>query len=301
MSTTVLDAILVGLTAIGISPSDTLTVNASVAALTNNVAITRNIGVAAPTGATVGLQYRTTVSGDPSGNSDVRASLHGLTLSGSYGAALVNARSSQLDLTHTAGTVASSIYDLSYIRLGRLGSSTGNVNSVRGYDFHVANEGSGNIGTAVWFSASDVDLLDGTGFIDTAIGFRVGNLGHASRVRGAAIGFDSANMTGGAPLTVSYRSMMTAAPGKWALYFPGGASSAHAGKVRVGSTTPPAATLDVSGDVSATQYVLPGGVGIYSGPGIPAFTAARGSLYLRTDGSGQHYRNSDGSTGWIEK
>lgn len=48
-------------------------------------------------------------------------------------------------------------------------------------------------------------------------------------------------------------------------------------------------------DVTATTP------GIYSGAGAPAISAAQGSLYLRTDGSGtgdRAYINTDGGTTW---
>ena len=44
-----------------------------------------------------------------------------------------------------------------------------------------------------------------------------------------------------------------------------------------------------------------GGLGIYMGSGAPTVAAAKGSLYLRTDGSStstRAYINTDGSTTW---
>lgn len=43
------------------------------------------------------------------------------------------------------------------------------------------------------------------------------------------------------------------------------------------------------------------GVGIYAGSGAPSFTAQKGSLYIRTDGSStstRMYVNTDGATTW---
>jgi hypothetical protein len=60
--------------------------------------------------------------------------------------------------------------------------------------------------------------------------------------------------------------------------------------------------LDVKGDcdVGGTFYVGGGGVSITVGTGAPSATAAKGSLYIRTDGSADSllYVNTDGSTSW---
>ena len=53
--------------------------------------------------------------------------------------------------------------------------------------------------------------------------------------------------------------------------------------------------------VGAADDVTATSPGIYSGTGAPAFTAAKGSLYLRTDGTTTNdraYINTNGSTTW---
>ena len=51
----------------------------------------------------------------------------------------------------------------------------------------------------------------------------------------------------------------------------------------------------------SNEFQLAIGVGLYSGSGAPTFTAKKGSLYIRTDGSSvstRMYVNTDGSTTW---
>jgi hypothetical protein len=114
----------------------------------------------------------------------------------------------------------------------------------------------------------------------------------------------------------------------WAFYEAGATKSAFLGKVAVGTTTAPTATLDVTGNIAATTTVSSAGAhtannataipaggtagagynfsstsnfGIYFGSGAPSLSAAKGSLYLRSDGSGTNdrmYVNTNGSTTW---
>lgn len=59
-----------------------------------------------------------------------------------------------------------------------------------------------------------------------------------------------------------------------------------------------------SGPVASQAGFLTAGAGspgVYSGSGAPAISAAKGSLYLRTDGSStstRAYINTDGATTW---
>lgn len=68
------------------------------------------------------------------------------------------------------------------------------------------------------------------------------------------------------------------------------------GNLRADSGTAPAA-----GGMSAILISSTAGFGIYVGSGAPTVSAAKGSLYLRTDGSGtgdRAYINTNGSTTW---
>ena len=56
-------------------------------------------------------------------------------------------------------------------------------------------------------------------------------------------------------------------------------------------------TLDMSNIWTKSEN----GIGIFSGSGEPTISAAKGSLYMRTDGSGVNdraYINTDGGTTW---
>lgn len=69
----------------------------------------------------------------------------------------------------------------------------------------------------------------------------------------------------------AFYSLMTAKSGHFCLYSSGNAQSAHAGKFRFGGLTAPVATVDVTGDVSATTTIrssgATSGVGYATGAG----------------------------------
>ena len=53
--------------------------------------------------------------------------------------------------------------------------------------------------------------------------------------------------------------------------------------------------------VAGAALSVQNGVSIFAGSGAPTFTATKGSLYLRTDGSStstRAYINTDGATTW---
>lgn len=61
------------------------------------------------------------------------------------------------------------------------------------------------------------------------------------------------------------------------------------------------AATTAGGNLSGGVQVGAAGIGIYSGSGAPTIAAAKGSLYLRTDGSTTNdraYINTNGSTTW---
>jgi hypothetical protein len=75
-----------------------------------------------------------------------------------------------------------------------------------------------------------------------------------------------------------------------------GDSTSLTGNLTVDSGTAPAA-----GGMSAILISSTAGLGIYVGSGAPTVSAAKGSLYLRTDGSTTNdraYINTNGSTTW---
>lgn len=53
--------------------------------------------------------------------------------------------------------------------------------------------------------------------------------------------------------------------------------------------------------IAGAALSVQAGVAIYAGSGAPSFTATKGSMYLRTDGSStstRAYINTDGATTW---
>lgn len=68
-----------------------------------------------------------------------------------------------------------------------------------------------------------------------------------------------------------------------------------------GNVTADSGTAPVAGGASAFLATSTAGLGIYLGSGAPTVSAAKGSLYLRTDGSStstRSYINTDGATTW---
>ena len=69
-----------------------------------------------------------------------------------------------------------------------------------------------------------------------------------------------------------------------------------------GTVTAINATAITAGGSAAVLATATAGFGLYLGSGAPTITAAKGSLYLRSDGSSAStrlYSNSDGATAWV--
>ena len=69
-----------------------------------------------------------------------------------------------------------------------------------------------------------------------------------------------------------------------------------------GTVTAINATAITAGGSAALLATATAGFGIYLGSGAPTIAAAKGSLYLRSDGSSTStrlYSNSDGGTTWV--
>ena len=68
-----------------------------------------------------------------------------------------------------------------------------------------------------------------------------------------------------------------------------------------GTVTAINATAITAGGSAAVLATATAGFGLYLGSGAPTITAAKGSLYLRSDGSSTStrlYSNTDGATAW---
>jgi hypothetical protein len=68
-----------------------------------------------------------------------------------------------------------------------------------------------------------------------------------------------------------------------------------------GNITADSGTAPAAGGMAAFLASSTAGLGVYVGSGAPTVSAAKGSLYLRTDGSGtgdRAYINTNGATTW---
>jgi hypothetical protein len=204
---------------------------------------TVNLG-ALPAGTTASVNPDKSFSGHSGGTTDYRGWVDVVRAGGTNAIAQVNARNVQVEITTTAGA-SSSFGTQSYIRAGLSGVGAVNVTSMRVNDSHVANEGTGTVTAATCYFADGVDLLDGTGPIQTMMAFYAGDQGHATRVTTAAIGYNCADFTTGAPLTAAFRSQMTSGTNKYGLYFDGNAPSIHAGMIAIGSGTAPTDMVEI--------------------------------------------------------
>ena len=205
---------------------------------------TKNYG-AVSAGTTADTVVSKTFSGHSGGTTDFRGLVYQTNLTGGNNIAEVDQVTAQLEINHGSGTVTSAFGRKAYARLGLSGSTTGNVTSIRVYDTHVANEGTGTIANASCFFADGVDLIDGTGPIQNMIGFYAGNQSHATRVTQKAIGFNAGNMLEGAPLVVGFRSEMQAGTNKFGFLSEGNAVNQFRGATAFGSATVPTDVLEL--------------------------------------------------------
>ena len=80
-----------------------------------------------------------------------------------------------------------------------------------------------------------------------------------------------------------------------------GAATSVASLSATGNITADSGTAPAAGGMSAILISSTANLGIYVGSGAPTVAAAKGSLYLRTDGNSTSTRlySSDGGTTWI--
>lgn len=80
-----------------------------------------------------------------------------------------------------------------------------------------------------------------------------------------------------------------------------GAATTVASVSATGNVTADSGTAPAAGGMAAFLASSTAGLGVYVGSGAPTVTAAKGSLYLRTDGTttnNRAYINTDGATTW---
>jgi hypothetical protein len=284
------DAVLIGVTALGLNPTDKVLLNASIYQLNTTVTLSR--AFQAPAGNTNPINVLTEVTGDASGSSDVRMQREIITATGPNGFKDVRNRYAGIHVNTAPGTFVQHAYtDHSYIIAsggGRLG-----VGRIHFGHYGVAN--GTHVDEARIYEASDLVIANG-GTVGVSTGLRVAGIGHPTAVS-HAFGVQVANFNA-ANSAVGVDVWTMQGPNKWAFRAGGSANNAFAGHTRVGSTIPPQYPLDVTGDAQVTgAYRFANGLTITSGPGAPGFPAARGSMYLSSDFG--PYENRDGGMGWV--
>ncbi len=290
MPTPIADAVLIGITALGLNPSDRVSLNASIYQLNSTVTISR--AFQAPPGGTQPINVLMEVTGDASGTSDVRMHREIISAQGANGFKDVRSRYAGVNIHTQQGSVTQHAYtDHSYVTV----TGGGTLTTGRTHYGHFGVSNGSHVNEARVYEAGDLIIANG-GTVNISTGLRIGNIGHPQAVTSAygvrIPDFHATNLVVGLDLAT------TAGRGKHAIRSLGDAPSIHAGKVRIGSATiPPQYAMDVTGDAQVTGlYRFANGVTIGSGPGMPSYAAARGSMYLSTD-FGQ-YINRDGSMGW---
>lgn len=296
MPTPIADAVLIGITALGLNPSDRVSLNASIYQLNSTVTISR--AFQAPPGGTQPINVLMEVTGDASGTSDVRMHREIISAQGQHGFKDVRSRYAGVNIHTQQGSVTQHAYtDHSYVTV----TGGGTLNYGRTHYGHFGVSNGSHVKEARVYEAGDLIIANG-GTVDLIQGLRVANIGHPTAVNTAfglwVSNFQAANLAVGLELgTMQGR-------GKWAIRASGDANNAFAGKTRFGTFTgavvPPQHAVDIAGDAQVTGvYRFANGVTIGSGPGMPSYAAARGSMYLSTDFG--LVINTDGGMGWIRK
>jgi predicted NAD-dependent protein-ADP-ribosyltransferase YbiA (DUF1768 family) len=140
-----------------------------------------------------------------------------------------------------------------------------------------------------------------------ASAFTITTLNHYSAIQGAIgatsavtnqFSFNVASNNTGATNNYGYYSNIAAAANRWNFYANGTARNYMAADLTVsGATAIPAGGTAGAGLMVSTTANF----GVFFGSGAPTLSAAKGSLYLRSDGStvnDRMYVNTDGSTTW---
>jgi hypothetical protein len=286
------DAVLIGITALGLNPTDKVVLNASIYQLNSTVTISR--AFQAPARNTNPINVLMTATGDASGTSDVRMQREIMGAEGPNNFADVRNRYAGVNINTAPGTTAAHAYtDHSYVTV----TGGGALGTGRAHFGHFGASNGSYIHEARVYEAGDLSLASG-GKVNISTGLRVANIGNDTDVN-YAYGVQIANFSA-AHLAVGMELRTMSGRGKWAIRAIGDAPTALAGKTRIGSTAQPQHALDVTGDAQVTGvYRFANGVIFASGPGMPSYPAAKGSLYLSTDFG--MVQNTDGNMGWVRR
>jgi hypothetical protein len=289
MPTTLFDVVLAGTIVLGQSPADKIVQNASIYQLNTTLTYTRTFQ--ATPGTNLPLNVLMKATADPSGTTKLMMQRQIMDAEGVNNWADVRNRYAGVTSSGT-GRIEHMYTDHLYTTVTG-GATVGNARTVYAH-MGVSN---GRIEKAVVFEAGDL-IIPESGTVQHSRGFQVDNIGHATNVQ-YATGIHVANFDAThAAIGIDVNTI--GGPGKVALRTTGDAPILFRGMTRIGSNIAPRYPLDVTGDVQATGvYRFANGVILASGPGMPSYAAARGSVYLSTDFG--LVINQDGAMGWARK
>lgn len=223
---------------VGDSSADTLTINAGTWTIGSNYIAERAVNYSA--GLNQVLRNRVTGEADSGGTSDIYGHTFNTLITGANPAAQATSLL-YLAVNSSSATVTRMHSMLSSSRT----TSSGNTATMVGSRGELQITGSGNVTNGIVFEAS-APTLSSTGAFTSIDGFLAQNLSHSTLVTNAA-GFRAVNMTLAATETVSFKSQQNSGTGAWGFLHTGSANNAFNGATRIGSTTAPVNTLDVTG------------------------------------------------------
>lgn len=261
------DAIVSGNTTLGDASGDTLTINAGTWTLGSSYTATRAVGAAAA-GSSIAQTNNTTFTGDAGGTTAIRAQVHNITSSGSN--AITTSRTAQFVNEHQG---SNTLTNHNGVLVNVSNSGTGNSTTVAGVNTALTLSSSGGSTTAYGFTVT-APTLSSTGAVGTNYAYHAANQGHATLVTNA-ISYQADNSTASATLTAGFRSQQNSGTGAWGFLHAGTANNGFQGNTRIGSTTAPAATLDITG--AADTITLQTGTGSVTGSGTTSLHSLAGT------------------------
>jgi len=249
-----------GNTILGDASADTITFNAGILDLNNDIRIRRADHVAA-SGIVSLVDFENDATGDPSGSSNIRGVLSVLEL---HGANNISNATASYSLCQNIGT---GTITTQYGNLFSSGlTASGNITTAIGTQGSVFISGSGNITTGYGFFAQS-PVFSSTGVITTLIGFGVNNLGNAKVT--TAIGVKIDDFTASTTMT-GIQSELSAGTGKKNLNITGTADNSLAGPLYLAQD-------------NKTQQTASA---MYAGTGAPNnANGSDGDFYLRGNGT----------------
>jgi hypothetical protein len=167
--------------------------------------------------------------------------------------------------------------------------------------YNIVNNGAiqSDVTTNAFYNWTTINTVAASYTTTTAVAYYAnqGTIGAGSAIT-SSYGFLAASTLIGATNNYSFYGDIAAGSGRFNLYMNGTADNYLAGRLTVsgGTAIPAGGTAGVGVNLSTTANF-----GVFFGSGAPTLSAAKGSLYLRSDGSGindRMYVNTNGTTTW---